>query len=206
MVYKSRIKFAIDNFIIDNYFLPMKNIYELKETADSGKSVLKVNIENENICIEDYDNKPKCVFTREDKKYCMRKSVDHVLLLNDNDNWILHLIEMKSSLGNRTWIEVKGKFRASYLNMKALCEFLGISLSSVCTYTTFEKESFNTIQNLADPKTILPMLGEKAIDPKKDEWDKNIVTLNFGEGISFPHKSVKMTRNPNGELVGELSI
>jgi hypothetical protein len=116
------------------------------------------------------------------------------------------LIEIKSSVGNRKWTEIKGKYRASYLNIKALSEFLGISISNVYTYTTYEKEVFVTIENLADPKTILPLLGEKAIDPKKDEWDENIVILNFGEKLIFPHKPVEMRRNSSGELFGELSV
>lgn len=205
-MYNSRIKFAMDNFIVEDYFLPMKKVYELKETADSGKSNLTVRIDKENICIEDYDNQKKCTFVREEKKYCMKKSVDHVILINDGEKWILHLIEMKSSVGNKTWIEIKGKFRASFLNMKAICEFLGISISHVCTYTTFENELFNSGKNMADPKALLPMLGEKAIDMKRDEWDKNIVVLNFGEKEVFRHMPLKMYRDPSGELIGELSI
>ncbi len=36
-MYNSRIKFAIDHFIMDGYFTPMQSTYHLKETAESGQ-------------------------------------------------------------------------------------------------------------------------------------------------------------------------
>ena len=61
-MYNSRIKFAIDHFIMDGYFTPMQSTYHLKETAESGKSLLKVSISGDNICVEDFDKKNDVVF------------------------------------------------------------------------------------------------------------------------------------------------
>ncbi len=54
-MYDRRIQFAMDNFIEDQYFQQMKNIYELKETAESGRSILALQVEGINICVEAYD-------------------------------------------------------------------------------------------------------------------------------------------------------
>ena len=64
-MYTTRIKYAMDNFIVENYFLPMEGSYELKENSESGKSLLVLSIEGVNICVEEYDNKKNrfpCVY------------------------------------------------------------------------------------------------------------------------------------------------
>lgn len=50
----------------------------------------------------------------------------------------LHLIEMKSSVGNEKWIEIKGKFRASYLLAQGIAAMLEMNIVDACMYTTFE--------------------------------------------------------------------
>lgn len=77
----TRVKFALDNFIVEDYFLETKKLYHLKEERDSGKSDLTLEIANDNLCIYDFDSKRKCSFLRPEKKYGMQKSVDHVILV-----------------------------------------------------------------------------------------------------------------------------
>ena len=43
-MYTERVQYAIDNFIMDDYFLEMQKNYHLKEEKDSGKSDLDVTI------------------------------------------------------------------------------------------------------------------------------------------------------------------
>lgn len=64
-MYEERVQYALDNFIAENYFLDMDSEYHLKEEKDSGKSDLLVRINNENLCIHDFDNKKKCNFLKE---------------------------------------------------------------------------------------------------------------------------------------------
>lgn len=75
---------------------------------------MTLTIENENLCIYDFDNKGKCQFLRTDKKLGMQKSVDHVIFEKCQNGWRLHLIEMKSGVGYKKWIEsIKPKVRTS---------------------------------------------------------------------------------------------
>lgn len=205
-MYNSRIQYALENFIEENYFLPMSYSYMLKEKDDLGKSLLKVTVAAENICIEDYDGKKKCGFLKEEKRFGMKKSVDHFLLKNNGDNWDLYMIEMKSTVGDKKWREIKGKIRASLLNIRALCEVLGISIGAVYTYTTYEKESFGTQEKNPDPKTYAAPLGEKISKFKQDEWDKNLIKIKIDEEVELPHKAIKMIRDNQNVLQGELQI
>ena len=205
-MYNTRMMYAINNFIDENYFLPMKDTYELKETEDSGKSLLKVTIEGENICVEEYDKKKRCGFLREAKKFGMQKCIDHFLLRDNGQSWDLYMIEMKSNVGDKKWRDIKAKMRSSLLNIKALCVFLGITIDHIYTYTTYEKECFTAPENTADPKTLLPLFGEKAINFKRDEWDRNVMKIQIGENATLSHKAIKMERDDKVGLYGTLNI
>ena len=205
-MYDTRIQYAMDNFIDDKYFLPMKNVYDLKEAADSGKSLLTLKVEGENICVEEYDNKKRCNFLKENKAFGMHRCIDHFVLKKQENSWDLYMIEMKSSVSDKKWFEIKLKMRSSLLNIKALCEFLCITIDKVYTYTTYERECFETPLNTADIKTKVPLFGERATKFKEDEWDKSLIKIKIDEVLSLPHVAVKMERNSDGVLVGNLNI
>lgn len=207
-MHDKRVQYAIDNFIINQYFLPMNKQYHLREEKDSGKSDLSVTIRNENLCIYDFDNKKKCGFLKPDKKFGMQKSVDHILFEKWSTEWRLHLIEMKSGVGCKTWREsIKPKVRTSYFTALAIAEFLGIKISDVIAYTTYEEERFGDIENGTNPKAMLPSLGMPARNPVADEWEKNQMFLNVGEEMKIPHKKIQMVKNgATGVLEGSLVI
>ena len=205
-MYNTRITYAIDNFIDENYFLPMKNYYELRETVESGKSLLKVIIEGENICVEEFDKKKRCGFLRESGTFGMQKCIDHFLLKENGSTWNLYMIEMKSSVGDKKWRDIKAKMRSSLLNVKALCEFLGITLDIIYAYTTYEKECFTSLENTADPKSLIPLLGEKAVNFKQDEWEMGVIKIRIDEIFTIPHTAIKMERDEKIGLHGTLNI
>lgn len=203
-----RVQFAINNFIMDQYFLDMQHNYHLKEEKDSGKSDLDVTINSDNLCIYNFDDKKKCNFLKPDKKHGMQKSVDHILFEQINNGWRLHLIEMKSSVGYNTWLEsIKPKVRTSYLTSLAIAEFLGIKITDIIAYTTYDEEKFSANSNKANPRAFVPLLGKKARDPMKDEWEKDQLFLELGEDFKIVHKRIKMNKDEKtGVLLGKLVI
>lgn len=207
-MYTERVQYAIDNFIMDDYFLEMQHNYHLKEEEDSGKSDLDVIIENDNLCIYNFDNKKKCSFLKPEKKTGMQKSVDHILFEKIDDGWCLHLIEMKSSVGHKTWLEsIKPKVRTSYLTSLAIADFLGIKISDVVAYTTYYEDKFSDNSNKTNPRTFVPPLGKKARNPVKDEWENNQMFLELGEELRLVHKRIKMNKDEqSGVLLGSLEI
>ena len=205
---ETRVKFALDNFIVENYFLKTSNLYHLKEERDSGKSDLTLEIANENLCIYDFDNKGKCQFLRTDKKLGMQKSVDHIIFEKCQDGWRLHLIEMKSGVGYKTWFEsIKPKVRTSYFTALAIADFLGIRIRDAIAYTTYENEKFGDVNNLVNPRTLVPLLGQAARDANRDEWQKDRIILNVDGEFVITHKKIQMQRNPvTGVLEGQLTL
>lgn len=205
---ETRVKFALENFIAENYFLKMDNVYHLKEEKDSGKSNLTLMVSNENLCIYDFDNKGKCQFLRADKKSGMQKSVDHMIFERCQVDWKLHLIEMKSGVGYKTWIEsIKPKVRTSYFTALAIADFLGIRIREAIAYTTYENDKFGDMNRLADPRTLVPLLGQPARDANRDEWNKDRIILNVDGEFVISHKKIQMHRNPiSGVLEGRLIL
>lgn len=204
----TRVRFALDNFIAENYFLEMSNLYHLKEEQDSGKSDLTLIIANENLCIYDFDSKGKCQFLRTDKKSGMQKSVDHIIFEKCQGGWRLHLIEMKSGVGYKKWIEsIKPKVRTSYFTALAIADFLGIKIGDTIAYTTYENDKFEDVNNLANPRTLVPFLGQAARDANRDEWKKDRIILNVNGEFVIPHKKIQMQRNSvTGVLEGQLTL
>lgn len=136
-----------------------------------------------------------------DKSKSMYKRVDHILFecLADND-WRVHLIEMKTSVGSDTWTDVKGKFRASYLFVQGIAAMLEMNLVETCMYTSFEKTCFHLSETMPVAKHLT--VGDRHVRPQ-DEWDGKKFTLNFGERLPFVHIPIPMERNGQGVLVGK---
>lgn len=209
--YDARITFALDKLIAEGYFSGESQLYVLSENATRGESKLTVNIADNNLCIADVDGKKqqhklKCNFTREPQNG-LNKAVDHAIFQRAKGNkWILHLIEMKTTIGRKTWDEIKLKFRASLLDMKALAVFLGIDITEVKSYTTYETYKVQPLSQTPDLALHKPKTGEKNIS-LEDEWSKGCVYLIFGELHKIEHKSIKMTRVAQGQpLLGTLTI
>ena len=214
---EERFLYALDNFLRPNYFVDKSSNYELTEDTKDGKSKLLLHVKmKDNFLVAHYDcekEHPKCNFVRQEREYHMKKCIDHFVLVKRDNVWQLHMIEMKTSVGYLTWEDIKYKFRASYLNIKALMVFLGISVTdeNIYTYTTYEKDCMNSINN-DNPKILPQALGGYAIDPKR-EWNNGYVKIPMVETkgkeqfITVHHKKVKMKRSDeNSQLEGELTI
>ena len=152
--------------------------------------------------------KRNVIFLDQKRQQVCKKSVDHILFEKIDDGWRLHLIEMKSGVGYKTWLEsIKPKVRTSYLTSLAIADFLGIKISDVVAYTTYSEEKFSDNSNKTNPRTFVPPLGEKVRNPVKDEWEKNQMFLELGEELRIVHKRIKMKKDEqSGVLLGNLEI
>lgn len=184
--------FLMQNCFNENFFNINQKDFVLEEKESSGRSKLKVKcLSRDNIIIENLDDKKTQLnFFRETnskgEEMHLYKRVDHIIFEHVEDsNWKLHLIEMKSSVSETKWIEIKGKFRASYLLAMAIAAMLKMEISETKMYTTYEKVSF---------KATRLKVGGQHISPKS-EWTGNKFGLNFGERLPFIHIPIQMTRD-----------
>ena len=196
-------EFIINELLVDNFIEKETNEILLEETEDTGKSSLKIQLKSiDNLSIKNVDKKnTQMNFFQDSKNKSMNKRVDHIIFEQIScDKWKLHLIEMKSSVGNDKWIDIKGKFRASYLVARAIAAMLELDIQETYMYTTYEKVSFVLSETMPAARRL--KVGGEYVKPQ-EELDGAAFSLNFGEKIRFIHKPLRMVRNSQGILTGE---
>lgn len=194
--------FIREELLVDKFMEDETNICHLEETEDSGRSVLEFELNSDtNISIKNVDKKhTDMYFFQNSKAKSMFKRVDHIIFEHrPGDKWRVHLIEMKSTVGNGTWVEARGKFRASYLLAQAIAAMLDMEIEETIMYTTYEKVDLSYKDTTPSARHM--RVGEPSIRPE-DEWNGGKFGLNFGERYSFIHKPIQMKRNDKNVLVG----
>lgn len=202
-------KYVMDNFFVEDFFVNLNGTDEflLEETDEGGETWLHFKVcgaEAFAILNVDKQNNTLLYFFKSDRALSLYKRVDHIVLEKREDNhWVAHLIEMKTSISYaEKWTEIKGKFRASYLFVQALCAILHIELSEVKMYTTYENVSLDYM-----PENMIcrrPRVGVAPAVPKQ-EWSDGQFVLRFGQDCQLPfeHTPIQVTRNQNKILEGE---
>ena len=197
----SKRNYIISELMEENFIESETDQIYLEEKEDSGKSILRWKLlSNQNFSIRNVDKKNTIIHFFDEKKG-MYKRVDHIVFENlGNNDWKIHLIEMKSSVKYNKWIEVKAKFRASYLLVQAIAAILSMNIKEVRMYTTYEKCNLDIPETMPTARRLF--LGQKNVDPL-DEWQGIDFGLNFGERIEFMHTPIQMVRNEMDILQGE---
>lgn len=195
--------FIINELLVKDFVEWETNKICLEETEDTGRSVLVLRLESDkNLSIKNVDKKnTQMLFFQQCKEKSMFKRVDHIIFEHSKDEkWKLHLVEMKSSVGNKKWNEIKGKFRASYLFAQGIAAMLEINIEEVCMYTTYENVDFAISDTMPSARRL--QIGEKLVS-RQDEWEGTGFGLFFGKRFGFTHKPIHMNRNEQGILIGE---
>lgn len=158
--------FGVEELMIKDFIEYSANVIQLDEQEDTGKSELNFQvISNNNLIIRNVDKKrTEMYFFQNSKVNSMFKRVDHIIFENLSDNnWKIHLIEMKPSVGNEKWNEVKGKFRASYLLVQGIVAMLEMNILETCMYTTYEKVNLSLPETMPSARRL--SLGNKLVSP-----------------------------------------
>lgn len=181
MAIEKRVQYALDNFLKAEIFESQKETYELLEEDDLGKARIFLNVgTSDNICVKNYDKIPDWKILREEKIFHMRKSIDHFILRKVADVWELHMIEIKKTASSNTWQDVKLQMGVSYLKIKALLTFLGISIQdeNIFMYTAYSEDKLVANDSQSEGVTTKTFkTGERLINPKVDEWDAGFIYI-----------------------------
>ena len=205
-MFPERTQFALDHLLKSDLFLKTSSHYDLEEKDPLGLSILHISGLKDNLCIENLDKKVGCNFLNEDPKNGMGKQSDYLIFEYLEKKWILHMIEMKTTVNDKEWIGIRYKSRTSYLIALAIAVFLGIEIAQVHAYTTYERVKFHSFDEVTNPVLYKPKLGERKPDNKKDEWDKGKLVFQMVDKIIIPHTPVIMRRNSDDMLEGNLDI
>ena len=209
-------KYIIKNFFKENFFEnTCDGTYKLEETDQGGEMILYFNVPGkQSMAIKNLDKKKTdFLFFKEEKSLSLKKRTDHIILeQRENDSWTAHLIEMKSSVKTQEkWMEIKGKFRASYLFVLAAGAILHIKIDDIRMYTIYKSETISQCRVTCMPEN--PVLkrmhtGERPIETWR-EWNGGEFTLPFGTDCSLPflHIPIRVCKNEEGGyLEGSISV
>lgn len=179
---------------------------EKKANEKMGATKLIVSIAEENLCIQNCDKKNVNSIFFKDAKKC----VDHVIWQHKGNDWILHLIEMKTTMGANTWIRVRRQNKGTYLAMVALAAALGIHFIAVKSYTTYG-EVVSDPEESPNLLTRKRTLGKWAQNILK-EWKTGKVKLFIAKGEErdyykdIEHTGIPLSRDTKGIMIGSLDI
>ncbi len=198
-----------DHFFVEGFWTKNEEgSFVLSERDKGGESQLFFRVHGQdNLAICNVDKKDTQLnFFIDTKTEGLKKRVDHIVLeKRGEDEWVAHLIEMKSHIpAADKWYDVKAKFRASYLLVQALCAIMHIHLIQIYMYTTYEKINLEY-----EPENMIARRTRTGLQPltPKDEWDGGKFTLKFGDCLlPFIHIPIHMTKNENKILVGEYEL
>ena len=211
MAIETRVQYALDNFLSPEYFDSQKECYELLETEKQGKArlILKVGT-TDNICVKNYDKMPDWEILRKESKFHMRKGIDHFILRKNSNFWELHMIETKKTVGINVWQDIKIQMGVSYLKIKALLTFLGITIKNenVFIYTAYGEDKMTDNNSSAKGVTTKTFkTGEPLINPKDDEWDAGFIYIPLidieGNIRAEKFKHIKILLTPSSNRVLE---
>ncbi len=196
-------EFIIKTLMKDDFIEYFSKKVDLEEEEESGRTVVEVSAENDNLLvIKNVDKKgTELNFFKSEKILSMRKRVDHIIFEKiREDKWVLHLIEMKSSVSSEKWIYIKGKFRASYLLTQGIAAMLEIPIYETVLYTTYDTVGFKNSETM--PVSRRTGIGRRTF---KAEWESGFAELDFGSMLKLRHEAVKVEKE--GEcLRGRIDI
>lgn len=161
----------------------------LDEKNEEGFADLQLKLNNPCILFRDLENKKLQYFKN---KMCS----DYVMfeyVKKDND-WRVHIFELKRSVGGKEWKRIKKQFMGALQNALALAGVLDIcvNLEKVSVYTVFRNDKLNQSMN---PARLKRRMYERETDGRDKEcmdWNDEKLILDFLGDKEFRHKKIKL--------------
>ena len=210
-----RVSYALEHFLDNVYFESQQEMYELREKSKQGKARIFLTVgSKDNICVKNYDDTPFWNILRQEKNM-LRKRIDHFILRKNSNVWELHLIEIKKTVNVNVWQSVKTQMSGSYLTIKALLTFLGISIQNenIFVYTAYGEDKMTVNNSEAEGVTTGTFkTGERILNPKLEEWDAGLIyipIIDLNGNIyfeKFKHTKIEMTVADDGVLEREFNL
>ena len=145
----------------------------LIEKKEQGTADLTLNLQNPCILFRGLEDHKLGYFKNQ-------KCADFALYEQKKDGWMLHIFELKRSVGETEWRTIKAQFKGAIQNALAIAGFLDIeiNLDRIRVYSVYrndERKCPKDCQDWNDKKVILDFLG-------KDTYEHNKIPLNVEDG------------------------
>jgi len=182
--------------IFDKNKYQFGNNVELTETAENGKALLRLISKNNLFAISLSGNNRIVVFHH-------KKVADWIVVEFLNDNKInLHIIELKRTIKETKWQEIKEQFLGAYEHSYLLKGVFDSKINNILLYTAFVYDKLNTL-NTSNPVTLKATNGNNNKTSALD-WNKDTIKIKEQK---FRHIKIKLNLDSsNGIGIGEYEI
>ena len=143
-------------------------------------------------------NSPSVLFKFLEKKglpyFKNKKCADYVLFENINDEWFVHIFELKRTVASDRWKYIKLQFSGALQNAYALAGVLGIKidLDKVKAYTVYRNDKLNDASNPAKLRYGINTKGDSTGSLEQKEWNSDTVEIDFTEKVILEHCKVQL--------------
>ncbi len=143
-------------------------------------------------------NSPSVLFKFLEKKglpyFKNKKCADYVLFENINDEWFVHIFELKRTVASDRWQYIKLQFSGALQNAYALAGVLGIKidLDKVKAYTVYRNDKLNDASNPAKLRYGINTKGDSTGSLEQKEWNSDTVEIDFTEKVILEHCKVQL--------------
>lgn len=157
------------------------------EKKSGGEADLTVNLQNPSILFEKLEDKKLGYFVN---KCC----ADNVLFEYKNEKWILHIFELKRSVGKSEWGKIKSQFRGALQNAFTLCGLLDIvmQVDDIHVYTVYRNDKLNNYANSVKQRIQMHEKEDPELAEARKEWNTNQISLDVAEVYSCKHTKIKL--------------
>lgn len=159
----------------------------IDEKREQGRADLTLNLQNPCILFMGLEEHRLGYFKN-------KKCADHVMFEQKENDWILHIFEMKRSVGEKEWKKIKEQFRGAIQNALALAGFLDITidLNRVCVYSVYRNDKLNDVSN---PVKLRYQMHDR--EPRKwaedcRDWNEDRIRLDFLNIERFRHNKIPL--------------
>ena len=187
-----KLDFDLKRVNTDYFFKNDSNIFKIHEFADDGAAELTFvvpDVEQGIFLKLNYEHSQWLKYAKN------QKCVDGIVISISQDNLAaIHIVELKSTIGSKTWKRVQNQFRGSILRAFSFCGTIGVKIKSLCLYTAFVENADEQIREMQS--NITSSFAKKAHvgrnQKKEYDWEMEEISLFEGES-KFSHKVINMT-------------
>lgn len=124
----------------------------------------------------------------------IKTCADYVLFENKDEDWFVHIFELKRTVKAKEWIHIKKQFSGALQNAYALAGVLGIEidLTKVRIYTVYRNDKLNDASNPVKLRYGINTKGDSTGSLEQKEWNSDTVEIDFTEKVILEHCKVQL--------------
>jgi hypothetical protein len=159
-----------------------------KDTA--GKAELRLDLRFPSIQFKGADK-------RQWQYLANKKCADSIVFQYSNDQWALHIFEIKTTVRHKDWETIKKQFDGAFLNALAMAGFLKIRIDRVTMHSCYRYDKLTSPMESAEIKQALTNReSREAID----SWRRPEYRLNYCENILCAHEKTQLDASGTGKI------